>query len=131
MSLPKITRENNSLYLTQDISGYGEYDRAKAIVNFCDKETKLFEKEIDRVISEILEQNRINIPNTDKKVLKLAFDLLKAKGKDIEIVDLYDYGEEQPNSIEYKVIKKTRNHLTVVLEENTLQLGVEIKEIKL
>ena len=139
MSLPKIYREDNCIYLIQDVSGFSTYDKAKAIVNFCDKETKLFEKEIDRVICEILEKNHINIPSTDKSVLKLAFDLLKAKGKDIVIKDLFKYVKDMEDD-DYCVVKETRNKLTVALETSwlngdkleILQCGCQIieKEIK-
>ena len=85
MNLAKIERDNDCVYMLQDISGLQGYDRAKAIVNFCDKETKIFEKEIDRAILEIFQRNGINVQSTDKSVLKLAFDLLKSKGKEIRV----------------------------------------------
>lgn len=126
--MTKITKDNNCLYLTQDLSGLGTYDKAKAIVNFCDKETKLFEKEIDRAILEIFERNGIKIPNTDKSVLKLAFDLLNAKGIKIDVVDNYKNYTDLYNS---ELIKQTKL-FSIWLEDNTyLQVGVEIKEIKL
>ena len=126
--MTKITKDNNCLYLTQDLSGLGTYDKAKAIVNFCDKETKLFEKEIDRAIIEIFERNGIQIPNTDKSVLKLAFDLLKAKGIKIDVVDNYKNSTDLYNS---ELIKQTKL-FSIWLEDNTyLQVGVEIKEIRL
>lgn len=139
MGLPKIYREENCLYLVQDISGLTLYDKSKAIVNFCDKETKRFEKEIDSVILDIFERNGINIPTTDKNVLKLAFDLLKTKNKDIEIKDLYKYNGEVIDEDTYYIVKQTRNGFTVMLETNyisgvkveTIQCGVEIKEKEL
>lgn len=136
MNLPKICRDENCLYLVQDLSGMSIYDKCKAIVNFCDKETKLFEKEIDRAIIDIFEKNGINIPNTDKSVLKLAFELLKQKNKEIEIVDLYENGKKDNENDNFIFIKKTKNHFVVMLEIEqvcgckieTLQCGVEIKE---
>lgn len=122
MCLPKTFRDENCLYLIQDLQGMDTYDRAKAIVNFCDKETKQFEKEIDKAIIDIFERNGISIPNTDKSVLKRAFDMLKGKGKSIAIVDLY---EKQLDHI----IKRTKNHFNVILDENRfLECGVEVKE---
>ena len=127
MKLPKIERENDTLWLIQDLGGMGIYDKSKAIVNFCDKETKLFEKEIDRVVLEIFDENGINIPSTDKSVLKLAFDLLNAKGKDIEIVDNF----KDRNVDECELIKMTKNHFSVVLEENRyIQCSVQVKEVE-
>ena len=136
MKLATIYKDQNCLYLTQDLSGMGTYDRAKAIVNFCDKETKLFEKEIDRAIIDIFERNGINIPNTDKSVLKLAFDLLKSKGVEIVITDLFKGTQETDL---FEKIKETKNHFVVMLETDyvcgcekiTIECGVEIVERKL
>ena len=75
MNLATIERDNDCLYLVQDLNGLGIYERAKAIVTFCDKETKDFEREIDRAILKIFEKYDIKIPNKDKSVLKLAFDI--------------------------------------------------------
>ena len=125
--MTKITREENCLYLTELIRDYGIYDKAKAIVNFCDKETKQFEKEIDRAILEIFERNGINVPSTDKSVLKLAFDLLKSKGKDIEIKDNFSSNVDLYNS---ELIKSTK-YFTIWLEDGTyLQCGISVKEIE-
>lgn len=125
MSFPKTFREDNCLYLIQDLQGLDTYERAKAIVNFCDKETKSFEKQIDLVILDIFERNGINIPNTDKSVLKRAFAILKENNKTIEIVDLYkDYKQ--------LIVRETKNHFNVILDENRfLECGVMVKESKL
>lgn len=132
MSLARIYEDENCLYLIQDISGYDTYDKSKAIVNFCDKETKIFEKRIDMAIIGVFERNGINIPNTTKSVLNVAFDLLKQKNKVIEIVDLFK--NKQNDLCEF--VKETKNHFVVMLETETicgvekqvLQCGVEIKE---
>lgn len=89
MKLATISKDNNNLYLTQEIEDTDLYSQSKTIVDFCDKETKLFEKEIDRVILEIFSRNGIEIPNTKKSVLKLAFGWLKDKGKEIVITNLF------------------------------------------
>ena len=125
MNLPKITKDNECLYLTQDISGMGLYEKSKAIVNFCDKETKLFEKEIDRAILDIFERNGINIPNTQKSVLKLAFELLKAKGKDIEVKDSY---REQVDLYNSRLIRETKLFTIWLEDDKYLQCGVMVKE---
>lgn len=129
MGLPRIVKEDNCLYLIQDIGGLDTYDRAKAIVNFCDKETKRFEKEIDRAITDIFERNGINIAATTKSVLKSAFSTLNAKGKTIEIVDLL-------KDSECELITTTKNHFNVMLEmtyisgcvKETLEVGVMVNE---
>ena len=123
MNLAKIERDNDCVYMIQDISGLKGYDRAKAIVNFCDKETKIFEKEIDRAILEIFERNGINVPSTDKSVLKLALDLLKSKGKDIRVEN---NTENLYNCEKIKVCKL----FSVYLEDDKyLQVAIRVKEI--
>lgn len=125
MNLPKTFSEDNCIYLLQDLQGLGVYEKAKAIVDFCDKETKSFEKEIDRMILEIFEKHGINIPNTDKSVLKRAFDILKDKGVKLTIVDLYE------NRFD-KIIKKTKNHFNVIYDERRfLECGVQIVEVEI
>ena len=139
MKLATIYKDDDCLYLTQDLSGMELYDFSKALVDFCDKETKSFEKEIDRAIIDIFERNGINIPSTDKSVLKLAFDLLKSKGVEIVIKDLYKHSGEIIDLDTYHIVKKTKNGFTVMLETNrvcgittkTIQCGVEIKDKRL
>ena len=119
MNLPKIDSDNGCVYMLQDISGVNEYERAKAIINFCDKESKVFEKAIDREIVEIFERNGINIPSTDKSVLKLAFEVLKGKGKYIEVIDtLKDY--EKIEDLEF--VKLTKGKFVVALEDKQYRL---------
>ena len=125
MSLPRITRHENCLYLTQDIVGMSTYERAKAIVSFCDKETKNFEKEIDKVILDIFEKNGVNIPNTDKSVLKKAFAYLKANNKDIKVKDIYESITDLYNA---ELIKQTKLFTIWLEDDRYLQCGVEVEE---
>ena len=128
MNLPTITKDNNCIYLIQDLWGMDLYERSKAIVDFCNKETKLFEKEIDRLLLSVFERNGVNIYSTDKSVLKQAFDTLKANGKTIRISDLF---KDIP-LYDTEIVKETKNHFMVVLESKRyLQCGVHIQEIKL
>ena len=124
MKLPRIVKDDNCLYLVQDISGMDLYDRSKAIVSFCDKETKLFEKEIDRTILEIFERNNIAIKDTKKATLKKAFERLSLLGKKIVVEDIYK------NVSLYECVKIKETKLFVIwLEQKTyLQMGVFIKE---
>ena len=132
MKLATITKDNDCIYLTQEIDTNNIYEKAKIIVKFCDKETKLFEKEIDRAILDIFERNGINIPNTSKSVLKQAYDLLKANRKDIVVKNLYTY---QLSSLAFGKIVKENDLFTIFIENDCgkeiLQCGVEIKEITL
>lgn len=126
MNLPRIEIDGNCLYLIQDLWGLDTYQRAKALVDFCDKETKRFEKEIDRKIIDIFEKNGINIVSTNKSALKQAIGTLKGKGKNIEIEDILK-GVEDSYNIEF--ITNTKNHFTIMLEDNRyLQCGVCVME---
>lgn len=127
MSLPRIIKEDNCLYLVQDLRDMDTYERAKAIVNFCDKETKQFEKTIDSAILEIFEKYHINIATINKSVLKRAFDLLKDKGVEIEVNDIY----KNSNDLYKSVLVKQTKLFTIWLEDDTtLQCGIEIVEHK-
>lgn len=128
MNLPKIEREDDTLWLVQDLSGLDLYERSKAIVDFCDKETKLFEKEIDRAILEIFERNGIIVQSTKKSALKLAFTHLKLKRKDIEVEDIYRNKVDLYNS---ELIKDTKLFSIWLEDKRYLQCGVRVKEIKL
>jgi len=127
MNLPRIDQEQDTIYMLQDIGESTIYEKAKAIVNFVDKESKEFEKRLDRAMIDIFERNGIKVPSTDKSVLKLAYGVLKGKGKDIEIVDtLLDY-----KSLGLEYVATTKGHYTVALESGRyLQCCVMIKEIK-
>ena len=129
MNNVKITQDNNCYYMVQDLQGLGTYDRAKAIVQFCDKETKEFEKVIDRAILDIFEKYGINVPNTTKSVLNRAFDYLNDNGIDIKIENLYTSNSKTYYSCE--LVKQT-NWFTIYIEDNRfIQCGVEIKEIRI
>ena len=128
MSLSKVYKEENCLYLVQDLSSLKTYERAKAIVEFCNRETKLFEKEIDRSIVEIFERNGVNIPSTDKSVLKQAFAILKEQRKDIVITDNYADMVDLYNS---SLIKHTKLFTIWLEDDRYLQCGVNIEVIKL
>ena len=125
MNIAKIERDNDCVYMLQDISGLQGYDRAKAIVNFCDKETKIFEREIDSAILDIFQRNGINVPNTDKSVLKLAFDLLKAKGKDIRVEN------NTENLYNCEKIKACKLFSVYLEDDKYLQVAIRVKEIDL
>jgi hypothetical protein len=125
MNIAKIERDFDAIYMLQDISGLQGYDRAKAIVNFCDKETKIFEREIDRAILEILSRNGINVPNTDKSVLKLAFDLLKAKKKNIVVINTTE------SAYKCELIKQSKLFNVYLEDDRYLQVSVRVREIEL
>lgn len=114
------------LCMTLDIGHLNLYEKSKAIVKFCDKDIKRFEEDIDRHIESILGQNGINVQNNSKSALKQAFARLNAKGKAISVKNLF-----HPYTEECELVKQDK-YYTIVLENGeTLEVGVEIKEIKL
>ena len=126
MDLPRIEKENECIYMLQDIGDSNEYDRAKAIINFCDKETKLFEKVIDQEILRVFERNGVNVPSTDKSVLKQAFGILNSKGITIETSDALEHYWKD-NSLE--LVKTTKGKFNIVLEDKRyLQCCVRVIE---
>lgn len=125
MKLATIEREDDTLFMVQDIGDLDIYEKSKAIVNFCDKETKLFEREIGRAILEIFLANGINIPSNEKSVLKRAYNTLKGKGKTIEITDMLK--DSKLDGCEFVTL--TKNHFIVLIEDNRyLQVCVRVKE---
>ena len=129
MNLPVIEIEENCVWMIQDLTDATIYQKAKAIVNFCDKEIKEFEKAIDREILRVFARNGVNVPSTDKSVLKLAFGVLKGKGKTIDIIDQLKNYKYLDNC---ELVKTTKQGLSIILEDNThLQCCVIIEEKKL
>lgn len=117
------TKDRKVIYMVQDLKDFTIYQRAKAIVNFCDKETKNLEKVIDRAIIDIFNQNGINIPNTSKSVLKKAFATLNENNKDIIARDIYFLNEYYNAQL-----IETTPLFRIWLEENRfLQCGVSIE----
>ena len=125
MNIARIENEDNQVYMLQDIGDSNEYDRAKAIINFCDKESKIFEKAIDKQIIAIFERNGINVPSTDKSVLKLAFDLLKAKRKNIIVINTTE------SVYKCELIKQSKLFNVYLEDDRYLQVSVRVREIDL
>ena len=123
---PQITIEDNIVFLTLDLKGLGLYDRGKAIRQFVN-DTKIVEDYVDELIKGIFEENGIILLGNDKTALKRAFDLLKAKNKEIRVTNFYG----NRNIYRCRYID-TKNDITVVLEDNRyLQAGVKVEEVNL
>ena len=123
-------KDQNCLYMVQDLQGLDEYERITTTDNFVKKETKLFERMIDTEIVKIFQANGIKIYSTDKSVLNRAFDTLKQKGKLISITDIY---EKDKIFGCVKVCESNRTCMfNVWLEDDRyLQVGVLIEVIRL
>lgn len=121
----KITKDNNCLYLTQNISDLNLYQRAKAIRNFINNETKVLEDLVEVEIRAIFSRNGVEIQDTDKLSLEMAFECLKYLGKQIVVKDIY----ENVDLYHCVVVGKSKNKMNVVLEDNEiLQVGIMVEE---
>ena len=123
-------KDGNCLYLVEDLIGMNDWQKQKAIDNFKNRETKMFEKLIDNEIYKIFKRNGINIYSTEKSALNCAFDTLKQKGKGIQVDDIYEkksiYGCVKVSTSDRQCM------FNIWLEDNRyLQCGVKVDEIKL
>lgn len=124
--LPKILIQDDTIFLTLDLKGLDLYQRGKAIRTFINSDTKIVEDYADTMIRAIMKRNGINIYGNDKSVLKGAFDRLKAKGKDIEVIDYYKNLDLE----RCEVLATTKTQMTIMLEDNRyLNVDVVVKEI--
>lgn len=130
MSNIVFKKDGNCLYLVEDLVNMDLYQKTKAIENFKNKETKLFERMIDNEIIKIFRANGVNIYSTEESALNRAFATLKAKGKGIMINDIYDKDRI------FRCIKVAESDrqgsFNIWLEDDRyLQCGIEIQEIRL
>lgn len=124
---PKITIENNIVFLTLDLKGMDLYHRGKAIRKFVNSDTKILEDYVDDLIKAIFQRNGIIVNSTNKSALNEAFDSLKAKGKDIKITNFY--GGRNVWNCKYV---DTKNEITILLEDNRFLIsGIEVSEVKI
>lgn len=127
MNSVKLMQNGNCYYLIQNLAGLSLYQRTKTIDKFIKHETKILENCIDNEIRAIFKRNGINVYETDKSALNDLFSALNEKGKDIELVDLYD----TPHLDNCVLLGKSPNGMTIWLEDDTLlQCGFEVKEIE-
>ena len=124
---PQITIEENIIYLTIDLKGLDLYERGKTIRRFINSDTKIVQDYVDMLCVYIFKKNGINVLSMDKSALERAFDSLKAKGKKIDLTDIY-----KNKDIWHSQILDSKDYITIVLEENRyLIAGVEVVEKKI
>lgn len=122
---PKIMIQDDTIFLTLDLKGLDLYQRGKAIRKFINSDTKIVEDYADTLIRAIFKRNGINVYGDDKSVLNRAFDTLKQKGKQIEIIDFYQNVDLE----RCDVITTTKTKMTILIEDNRYLLaGVIVKE---
>ena len=106
--------------LGQNIKGLNEYERAKAIESFIQRETKVLEMALETYLRQVLRDNGINIQDGSKQALERAFLELENKGKSIGIVDrYYEINNE-------RIIGESSNEMTVILEDDILSSAMEV-----
>ena len=105
--------------LEQNIKGLNEYERAKAINRFINKETNVLETAIENYLRQIIRTNGISIQDGSQEALERAFNELRNKGKNIDINDrYYELGNER--------IIGENNGMTVILEDDILGCAIEV-----
>ena len=121
----KGENENSIIFvLSQDISGLSTYERAKAINNFMNKETKVLEIAIETHLRQVLKDNGIFVQDGSKQALERAFIELEHKGIEIAIYDRYlDLKHEQ-------IIGESSNQMTIIEEDGLLSCAMEVEVIK-
>jgi len=122
---PKIMIQDDTIFLTLDLKGLDLYQRGKAIRKFINSDTKIVEDYADTLIRAIFKRNGINVYGDDKSVLNRAFDTLKQKGKQIEIIDFYQNVDLE----RCEIVTTTKTKMTILIEDNRfLQCGIIVKE---
>jgi len=106
--------------LSQPIKGFSTYERAKAIHNFVEKETKVLEIAIENDLREFLKKHDISIEDGSNEALSRACAELECKGFHIGIRDrYYQIGDE-------RIIGESPNQMTVIEEEGILSAAMEV-----
>jgi len=106
--------------LSQSIKGFSTYERAKAIHNFVEKETKVLEIAIENDLREFLKKHYISINDGSNEALDRALIELECKGFHIGIKDrYYQIGDE-------RIIGESPNQMTVIEEEGILSAAMEV-----
>lgn len=114
---------NSKIYvLSQNIKNFSTYERAKAIDNFIERETKVLETHISNEIREFLHKQGIIIQGGSKSALERAFLELELKGMKINIYDRYADLEDE------RIIgQNPNNEITVIIEDDILSCAMEVE----
>ena len=122
---PQIAIQDNTIFLTMDLKGLDLYQRGKVVRRFINSDTRIVEDYADRLCKAILMRNGIYVSDTSESAYKEALDTLKAKGKDIKIIDFY-----KDTKIERcEIVQRSKNKITVIIEDNRyIVCAIEVKE---
>lgn len=106
--------------LEQNIKGFSEYQRAKAIESFISRETKVLEMAIETYLRKVLRENGISIKDGSQLSLERAFLELENKGVSVELNDRYLVINSE------RIIGESPNEMTVILEDDILSAAIEV-----
>ena len=117
------TPTNVVYYMYANIEGLNMYQRAKVINRFLTTESKIMERVIESDLRHFLRVYGI-IPQTmSESALKQAFDTLKGKGKDIEVIDRY-------KNVREKIVGVSNNQMTIIEDDQTISLSMEVRVVE-
>ena len=119
--------DNNVVYhLFLDIGDLDIYDRAKMVNRFLNTESKIMEKVLEREIRHFLQVYGIIPSDTSESALKLAFDTLKDKGKQIEIID------RNKKAIGDEIVGVSENGMTISIDRYyVISIAMEVRVVDL
>lgn len=119
--------DNNVVYhLYLDIGDMDIYDRAKMVDRFLKTESKIMEKVLESEIRHFLQVYGIIPSDTSESALKLAFDTLKDKGKQIEIID------RNKKAIGDEIVGVSENGMTVSIDRYyVISIAMEVRVVDL
>lgn len=121
LEIKTFESENGKIFvLSQSIKGFNEYQKAKAISGFIDRETRVLEMAIETYLRQVFRENGVPIEDGSKRALERAFLSLEQQGKVITLVDrYYDIGNEH-------IIGESPNEMTCIIEDDILSCAIEV-----
>ena len=122
---PKLTIQDNTIFLTLDLKGLDLYQRGKAIRKFVNSDTKIVEDYADRLCKAILSKYGIKVKDTTELAYKEALDRFNAMGKRLIVIDFY----RDTNFDNCEIVQRSKNKITVLIEDDRfIECGVEVVE---
>ena len=116
------TDTNVIYYMYANIEGLNIYQKAKVINRFLTTESKIMERILESDLRHFLKVYGIIPQSMTESALNSAFDTLKSKGKNIEVVDRY-------KNIGEKVVGVSNNQMTIIEDDQTISLSMEVRVV--
>jgi len=126
LELIERTPNNVVYHLYLDIGDLDTYDRARMVDRFLKTESKIMEKVLESEIRHFLQVYGIIPSDTSESALKLAFDTLKDKGKQIDIID------RNKKAIGDEIVGVSENGMTVIVDRYyVISIAMEVRVVDL